>query len=102
MNKQLKALYETKEMLERKLKRGYKNHKWDASKCPLCQCFNTSHTPTYWGCKGCPFNRFRKRYTLIGCVGFANKAYGQQYLDSSPIDETLSIIISMIQYYEEK
>ncbi len=94
MTKQLKALYETKEMLEKKAKKGRAFHRWNKLTCSLCQVFNE-----YDSCPGCPFNRFIK--DDVGCVGFSID-FGKKCLNQSRIDETLSIIISMIQYYEEK
>ena len=96
MSKQLKALYETKEMLEKEYKEGIKIHYWDRFACPLCLTFNKREDNN---CKGCPFNRFSKED--VGCLDFDRNFILSSMPTKTHITETLSIIISIIQYYEE-
>lgn len=90
MNKQLQALYATKEMLEKEWREGKEEHHWNVLTCPVCQTFT---------CGNCPFT-LKIEGQIFHCVGFAHEFTGN-FTGSTPIDETLSIIISMIQYYEE-
>ena len=96
MNKQLKALYETEEMLEQEWENGNETHHWDEHTCPLCLNFKL--------CRKCPFgiiDRLRGGDGVEGCTTFRSD-YGYAPTLHTPIDETLSIIISMIQYYEKQ
>ena len=88
MTNQLKALYETKKMLEEKYRRGRVNHIWCASICPLCRQLS---------CAECPF------HLMGGCHEFTEEYYGYSpnlYRDGTPIDETLSVILAMIDAYK--
>lgn len=97
----LEALEKTKEMLEQEWKEGRKRHLWNGASCPLCDKFNNDNED----CERCPLGNFESGFH-VGCAGFLEIYRGRKVIWAAetftPIDETLSIIISFIQYYKEK
>ena len=98
--KALNALRAVEKGLQRKYNKGYINHYWTSENCQLCRIFDKEHHHT---CVECPFEIFRVVDSPeLGCYIFARCYYEIPSVGiKTPIDETMSIIKSFIQYYEE-
>lgn len=91
MTKQLKAIIETREFVEREVKGGHIYHSWFLGTCALCKEF--------WerDCKDCPFHKLTN--VRCGCQGLT---YELKFDGPSrtPIEYVLSFLIDLEDCYK--